>query len=121
MCTALTHAVLAAYTYTTRTQGGAHKILETCNLPLTGLECVNRIITEMAVFDCTSNGLVLRELAPGVSLEAVRTATGMACDECPPLYHMCAALAIWLLTATSVFIAGAKFTVADDLKEIQYA
>jgi acyl CoA:acetate/3-ketoacid CoA transferase beta subunit len=67
------------------TQGGAHKILEACNLPLTGLECVNRIITEMAVFDCTPNGLVLRELAPGVSLEAVRTATGMACDECLPL------------------------------------
>jgi 3-oxoacid CoA-transferase subunit B len=57
-------------------KGGAHKILEQCTLPLTGARVVHQIITDMATIDVTPDGLVLRELAPGVSLDDVRTATG---------------------------------------------
>lgn len=57
------------------TQKGAPKILKKCSLPITGKGCVNTIISEMAVFDVTPNGLVLREVAPGVSVEDVRKAT----------------------------------------------
>ena len=57
---------------------GSHKIVAECSLPLTGQRCVQRIITDMAVIDVTAEGLTLRELAPGVSLEAVRAATGAA-------------------------------------------
>jgi 3-oxoacid CoA-transferase subunit B len=57
-------------------KGGVHKIVERCDLPLTGKRVVNRIITDMATIDVTSDGLVLREVAPGVSVDDVRTATG---------------------------------------------
>jgi 3-oxoacid CoA-transferase subunit B len=56
-------------------KGGAHKIVRRCDLPLTGKRVVNRIITDMATIDVTPQGLVLRELAPGVSLDDVRAAT----------------------------------------------
>jgi 3-oxoacid CoA-transferase subunit B len=57
-------------------KGGAHKIVKECDLPYTGKGVVNRIITDMATIDVTPEGLVLRELAPGVTLEEVRAATG---------------------------------------------
>ena len=55
---------------------GSHKIVQECSLPLTGQRVVERIITDLAVMDVTDDGLVLRELAPGVTLDEVRTATG---------------------------------------------
>jgi 3-oxoacid CoA-transferase subunit B len=54
---------------------GGHKIVKECTLPFTGRACVQRIITDLAVIDVEHEGLVLRELAPGVSLDDVRAAT----------------------------------------------
>ncbi len=54
---------------------GTHKVVRDCSLPLTGQRVVNRIISDLAVIDVTDAGLVLRERAPGVSVEQIRQAT----------------------------------------------
>ena len=52
-------------------KGDAHKILNECNLPLTGVGVVNRIITDLGVLDVTPQGLKLVELATGVTFEEI--------------------------------------------------
>ena len=59
-------------------KGGAHKILKECTLPYTGKAVVQRIITDLCVFDVTAEGLVLRELFDGVTEYEIRDKTG--CD-----------------------------------------
>jgi 3-oxoacid CoA-transferase subunit B len=57
------------------TKDGEPKILKECTLPLTGLRCVNTIITDFAVIEVTQEGLLLKELAPGMTVEQVKQAT----------------------------------------------
>ena len=66
------------------------KIVEECTFPLTGKECVSMIVTDLAVIQCTAEGLVLKEVAPGWTAEEVQELT------------------------------GARLTLAPDLKEYQF-
>jgi acyl CoA:acetate/3-ketoacid CoA transferase beta subunit len=54
---------------------GSYKLVRECSLPLTGQRVVHRVITDLAVLDVTDAGLVLRELAPGVTVDEVREKT----------------------------------------------
>jgi len=58
------------------TREGAPKILKKCTLPLTGVNVVDTIVTEMAYLRVTERGLVLEEVAPGLTAEDVQSATG---------------------------------------------
>lgn len=58
------------------TAKGQHKILEQCNLPLTGKSCVTTVVTEMAVFDYSSGRLTLKDVAEGLTVDDVAKATG---------------------------------------------
>ena len=65
--------VIVAMTHTAK---GEHKIVEACTLPLTSDRCVDLIVTELAVLKPTPEGMVLQELAPGVTVDQVQEATG---------------------------------------------
>jgi 3-oxoacid CoA-transferase B subunit len=57
------------------TKDGGAKIVHKCSYPLTAIECVNTIVTDLAVIDVTKDGLVLREVAPGWTAEEVQRCT----------------------------------------------
>ena len=58
-------------------KGGKHKILDECSLPLTGINCVDMVITEMGVFEIDKDaGMVMTEIGENFSVEDVQKATG---------------------------------------------
>jgi 3-oxoacid CoA-transferase subunit B len=67
---------------------GTPKILRECNLPLTGRKVVHRIITDLACIDVTDEGLVLREVAPGISAREVQEKTEPTLKVVPELVTM---------------------------------
>jgi len=65
--------IIVAMQHTAR--DGSSKLLPACTLPITGLHCVKKVVTDLAVLDVTPDGFVLRERAPGVSVEQIVAAT----------------------------------------------
>jgi 3-oxoacid CoA-transferase subunit B len=65
--------IIVAMMHTNRK--GESKLLRQCTLPLTGVQCVKKIVTNLAVLDVTPNGFKLIERAPGVSVEEIKAAT----------------------------------------------
>ena len=65
--------IIVAMQHTSR--DGQSKLLKECTLPLTGLKCVKKIVTDLAVLEVTDKGFKLLERAPGVSVEAIQKAT----------------------------------------------
>jgi 3-oxoacid CoA-transferase subunit B len=70
------------------TKNGEPKILNDCTLPLTGVGVVDTIVTEMAYMRVTQNGIVLEEVAPGLTAEDVQKATGPKLIVSPMLKDM---------------------------------
>ncbi len=66
--------IIVATTHTDR--NGEPKLKKKCDLPLTGVNCVKKIVSDMAVIEVTDKGFKLLERAPGVSVEAIINATG---------------------------------------------
>jgi len=64
---------------------GSAKIVHECILPLTGVKVVDRIVSDLAVFDVTDAGLLLRRLAPGVTVQEIRAKTEPAFAIAPEL------------------------------------
>lgn len=60
---------------------GSPKVVERCDLPLTGAGVVDRIITDLAILDVTADGLEVARLAPGVTMEKLRSVTGAPVSE----------------------------------------
>ena len=72
--------VVMEHVATAKDGSTSHKILKKCDLPLTGVGVVDRIITDLGVIDVTDTGLKVVELAPGVSRDALVAATGCELD-----------------------------------------
>lgn len=65
--------IIVAMMHTNR--AGASKLLKRCSLPLTGVNCINKVVTNLAVLEVTEKGFKLLERAPGVSVEEIQNAT----------------------------------------------
>ncbi len=65
--------IIVAMMHTNR--AGASKLLAECSLPLTGINCVKKVVTNMAVFEISNEGFILKERAPGISVDEIKKAT----------------------------------------------
>ena len=65
--------IIVAMQHTNRE--GESKLLKSCTLQITGLKCVKKVVTELGVFDITDRGFELREIAPGVTIDEIRSKT----------------------------------------------
>ena len=65
--------IIVAMMHTNRS--GESKILKKCNLPITGVKCVKKVVTNLAVLEVTENGFTLLERAPGVSVDQIKNST----------------------------------------------
>jgi len=79
--------IIVAMQHTNR--AGESKLLKQCTLPLTGVNCITKVVTDLGVFDITDDGFVCREYAPGVTIDEIKAKT------------------------------EGRLTIADDVKEIQ--
>jgi 3-oxoacid CoA-transferase subunit B len=71
-----------------RDKAGNSKILKKCTLPFTGMNCIHRIVTDMAVLDVGKSHFVLRELAPGLTIDDVHSATDGRLEVAPDVREM---------------------------------
>jgi 3-oxoadipate CoA-transferase beta subunit len=60
-----------------QTKTGESKIVDRCTYPLTGMRCVSRVYTDLAVIDITDDGLMVRDMAPGLTLDELQRITGV--------------------------------------------
>lgn len=60
-----------------QTKTGESKIVDQCTYPLTGMRCVSRVYTDLAVIDITNDGLMVRDMAPGLTLDELQRITGV--------------------------------------------
>jgi 3-oxoacid CoA-transferase subunit B len=56
-------------------KAGESKLLKECSLPITGIACVKKVVSELGLFEITEDGFVLMEIAPGVTVEDVKAKT----------------------------------------------
>jgi 3-oxoacid CoA-transferase B subunit len=70
------------------TRDGAPKLVPACTYPLTAVRCVATVVTDLAVVDVGRDGFVLRELAPGVSVDDVRAVTAAPLVVAPDVHEM---------------------------------
>jgi 3-oxoacid CoA-transferase subunit B len=71
-----------------RDKAGNSKILKKCTLPLTGQRCIHRVVTDMAVLEIDQRGFVLKELAPGVTVDDVKSASEASLTVDPEVKEM---------------------------------
>jgi 3-oxoacid CoA-transferase subunit B len=71
-----------------RDKSGQSKILKKCTLPLTGTGCINQVVTDMAVLQITKEGFVLKEIAPGLTVDEIKQATAASLKVDPNVREM---------------------------------
>ena len=69
----MTSYIIVAMMHTNR--AGESKILKKCTLPITGVNCIKKVVTNLAVLEVTKEGFKLLERAPGVSVEEIKNST----------------------------------------------